>query len=766
MTYIPQEKLSKTSDIGINSDTGTTGGNWSVNTYTGAGEKNDYAYVGVNLQVDEAGTLFFDFSQDGTNWSSYPVAGFTVLSGINEVHTAWKGGRYMRPRFVGAGGRSFFRLETYYSNLALPLSVPLNQGIGDDQDAQVVRAVNVGQEPDGTFTSEKVDGVAFRTETPLISGGTYVSPLIITEGYSQIETHLFSNVSGTLTGRWYNDASKTTLLRTFVRPYINGEVGTVSYFSSPKFGPYLEYEYTNGSTNQTTFFMDLHSRTKAISGQVLGMNDFIPSGVVANLGRNVIVGQSQSGYFQNVPVTPEGYLKTQLAGNQLPFGSVHTESLTPVFQLDAVYGLNSGTMLPTSSGSGSAYTEDANFIVNNGSTIFSQAVLQSKARLRYRPGQGIVGRFTTKFTSGTTFSYQIAGFGHPEDGVYFGYKSLSVATPEFGILYVNRGVREIQILDVTTASSTAENISVELNGTTFSDIPVTNSGNLFRTAYEISEYSFPGWTTCPSGSTVIFLAGDAAAKAGAFGLTGTTAVGTFTENKAGAGGIEQFYPQSEWNGDKMDGTGAANNPSGSLLNPQKGNVYEIGIQYLGYGVIRFKIEDEFTGRFQTVHKLRLPNTLDTTTFRNPSFPFTMAAYSAGSTAPLELKAGSIAGFIEGDVITTANRFTYSNGRAAYIDTGNYKPFFTIKNSTVHNGQASQIVINILGLNAGNEDGASLSTVYLIKNGTLIGNPNFTSYSDTSATFYDEAATEVTFDNNNQLVYSLSLAKNGNALVEF
>jgi hypothetical protein len=121
MTYIPQENLSITSDIGINSDTGTTGGNWSVNTYTGAGELNDYAYVGVNLQVDEAGTLFFDFSQDGTNWSSYPVAGFDVASGINEVHTAWKGGRYMRPRFIGSGGRSFFRLKTYYSNLPLPL---------------------------------------------------------------------------------------------------------------------------------------------------------------------------------------------------------------------------------------------------------------------------------------------------------------------------------------------------------------------------------------------------------------------------------------------------------------------------------------------------------------------------------------------------------------------------------------------------------------------------------------------------------------------
>ena len=63
MSYLTN-KISKTSDTGVNSDTVTSGGNWSVNTYSGTWESNEYAYVGVNLQVDESGTLFFDFSQD------------------------------------------------------------------------------------------------------------------------------------------------------------------------------------------------------------------------------------------------------------------------------------------------------------------------------------------------------------------------------------------------------------------------------------------------------------------------------------------------------------------------------------------------------------------------------------------------------------------------------------------------------------------------------------------------------------------------------
>ena len=156
MTFIPQQ-ISKTSENFINSSNVISGTGWSGDTYTGAGEENDFAYVGVNLQVDESGTLYFDFSQDGTNWSSYPVNGFGIASGINEVHTAWKGGRYMRPRFVGTGGRTFFRLKTYYSNHSLPLSAPINQSISADQDATVVRSVIIGQDVAGNYRNVGTD---------------------------------------------------------------------------------------------------------------------------------------------------------------------------------------------------------------------------------------------------------------------------------------------------------------------------------------------------------------------------------------------------------------------------------------------------------------------------------------------------------------------------------------------------------------------------------------------------------------------------------
>lgn len=760
MSYLPNE-LSVTSTIGINSDTVTSGGNWSGNTYTGLGELNDFAYVGVNLQVDEAGTLYFDFSQDGTNWSTYPVNGFTVASGINEAHTAWKGGRYMRPRFVGDSGlRTYFRLKTYYSNLPLPLSAPLNQSIGSDQDATVVRSVGIGEDPNGSYVNQKVDGSAFITTTNLTSGETYDSGILSLANYNQVQTNVSCDQDGTLEFIFGSTSSMTGntvgangVERVLTIPY--AATNGFQMYSAPAFSSYVRYTFTNNSVSASSYFYyETKFLTKPLSGQVLGVNSFISPNMVANLGRSIIVGETDGGKFLNVPVDTNGHLEVALHSPLNPFGSVHTENLSPVFQTDAVYGINSAQVITTSAGTGSYSGNDSMFSVSTGTTIYSQASLQSRRRLRYRPGQGVVGRFTARYTSPSPLSYQIAGFGHAEDGVYFGYKDLAGSTPEFGILYTKRGVREVQTLTITTGSSTDENVTVTLNGVAFS-VPVTNSGNIQRTVWEISRYNYTGWRCYPSGATVVFVASDAGNRTGAFTFSGTTAVGTFSETKAGVSATEQFIPQSEWNGDKLDGTGN----SGVTLDPTKGNVFQINIQYLGFGAIEFKVEIARAGNnptWVTVHSINNPNTLTQSNFGNPSFPFTMAAYSAGSTSNLTVESASFAGFVEGKIETRGNRFVYTRGVAATVTTGAYHAIGTILNKLYYGNKASQVVVNIKEFSAHIEDNASGGTVYLIRNGSLVGNPNFQNYSSTSSTEWDTAATSVTFSDNNQVVAAIPL----------
>jgi len=111
-------------------------------TYTGPGEQNSFPDVGVSCQTDQAGTLYFDFSVDGLNWTTFPTNGFQVAAGIHEFHTAVKLGRYFRPSLVNDGtDQSYLRLFTYYGQFR-QANAPINQVIGADSDAIIVRSID------------------------------------------------------------------------------------------------------------------------------------------------------------------------------------------------------------------------------------------------------------------------------------------------------------------------------------------------------------------------------------------------------------------------------------------------------------------------------------------------------------------------------------------------------------------------------------------------------------------------------------------------
>lgn len=326
MSYIPNIQ-SLTSQIGVNSYTATTGSLWTGNVFVGAGEQNDFNYVGVNLQTDESGTLTFEFSQNGTDWSSYPTQEFTVAAGINEVHGAWKGTRYVRPKFTGAdGSRTYFRIRTMYSYDPIVLSAPLNQPIGSDSDANIVRAVNIGQDPTGTFVNNKSDGVRFQTTANLASGDTFSSDVIDAQGYTQVQTHIVCSNDGTLGFKFCStsNCSGTTVGQNGVERYLSvpylASTGFQLY-SAPAFTPYVQYTFTNGGTGTTTqLFYETKLLTKSLSGQLLGVNSFISPSMVGNLVRSVATGKQPDGDFVNAVADGTGFVTT----NNLLSGQTYT----------------------------------------------------------------------------------------------------------------------------------------------------------------------------------------------------------------------------------------------------------------------------------------------------------------------------------------------------------------------------------------------------------------------------------------------------------
>lgn len=502
------------------------------------------------------------------------------------------------------------------------------------------------------------------------------------------------------------------------------------------------------------------------------LNSTIQSDADALVTRGVLTGTTDGGNYKNVPVTGEGHLEVAVHTPRLPFGSVHVERLSSEFQVDSVYGINPREVItttghavtPGAANSGAVSGDNNLFKCSTGTTQYSFATIQSRKRLRYRAGQGIIGRFTALWSAPVASSTVVVGLGTSESGFYFGYNGTS-----FGILHSTGNFREIQTLTVTTASTSTSNYNVQLAGIT-TNVTATNNGSTTKTAYEISQGTYPGWKAHARGATVVFLADSVGNQTGTFSLAqsgaGTPAAGSFAETRAGATTADTWIPQSEWNGDPLDGTGN----SGVILDKTKGNVFQIDIQYLGFGGIVFKVEicpDGNNPDFVVVHTIPAPNTRTSVSINQPSFPFTMAAYSAGSTTDVSVSVGSFAGFIEGEKKLTGPRKTFYVETNGYVGSSasTYYPLFTIRNDYTHshNGttaKANQSVVYPLSISCAHDD-ATPVTFFLVRNATLLGTPNFQRYDTESCIYWDTASTTCTFNQGNvQFAYTLGQNSGG------
>ena len=477
--------------------------------------------------------------------------------------------------------------------------------------------------------------------------------------------------------------------------------------------------------------------------------------------KSILQGTNDSGDITDIPVTPEGHLEAAIHEPLAIFGNVSVDQDTPIFQTDFVYGINAQQAFTVTSGTGVAAGTNQLMSLSTGTTINSYAVGNSRKRLRYRPGQGVKISYTALYTTPVANSYQGVGCGTAENGVYFGYGDTNnLADTSFGILYVYNGKREIKTLTVTTGATSSGNVTVTLNGTAFT-VAVTNASNIQRTVYEIATYTgYTGWDAYPSGATVVFVRKSSGTTAGtqsfSAGTTGSAA--TIAQTRAGAASTDTFIKQSDWNGDKLDGTGA----SGFTINPQKLNIYRIKIGYLGAHDIMFQVKvtppTSNNSTWVTVHTIKYANLNTATSFTNASFPFNAFAYSAGSTTNLTVSVGSYGGFVEGKKILHGNRASYKNSSTG-VTNSTYTCLFTILNPRVFNSVANQSVINLLSLSGALKHNNPCEFV-IVKNATLAGNPNFSSYSSSMVGLWDTSATTLTWSDNNQLLFTDYLGDTG------
>ena len=489
-----------------------------------------------------------------------------------------------------------------------------------------------------------------------------------------------------------------------------------------------------------------------------------------------LMGKQDNGTLAYIPVTAEGHIEAEIHGPLNPFGSVHTENLLPVFQTDAVYGLNAQEVTattglgydpgvaPPAANSGSVVGTNNLFTCATGTTAYSFGTLQSRKRLRYRAGQGVVGRFTALWSAPVALSTVVVGFGTGESGYFFGYSGTT-----FGILHSTGNTRAIHTLSVSANTSTGGTVVITLNDKQYT-VTLETAANTTLTANNIAAQTYSGWSVEARGATVVFLSNAVGVKSGTFSLVLGTAIGTagtFATTLAGASTADTFIAQTAWNGDKCDGTGA----SGFTLDKTKGNIFQIGVAWLGFGPVTFSIMQPSVSvnnaNWVVVHTINNPNSRTSVHTNQPSFPFTMAAYSGGSTTNVTVSVASFAGFVEGQKRLTGPRMTYFNTAAVTSSTSDYTPIFSVRNDYVYATRANQAVVNLLSMGGSANGNANAATLFvLIRNAVLTGPVSWAAWSGTSCTYADTGATGCSFSDNSQIIFTGSISQAGNFILAF
>lgn len=221
-------------------------------------------------------------------------------------------------------------------------------------------------------------------------------------------------------------------------------------------------------------------------------------------------------------------------------------------------------------------------------------------------------------------------------------------------------------------------------------------------------------------------------------------------------GFEDFYPQSAWNNDVMDGSGSVDNDSGMLLDPTKGNIYKIQFAGTAFGSISFSISEPVTGKFYTVHRISFANTASEPSLEFPRLNMSFYADNDDIGSAKTMKVGSIAGFNEGKDQLLGPTNSFSNSKTGVGTT--LTPIFSIRNKSTFAGKTNIIPLRVTEFSL-SVDGAKPALVEIILNGTLAGTPSWTDID--TATSPVEADTAATGISGGIRVGTFSVAKDGN-----
>lgn len=143
-------------------------------------------------------------------------------------------------------------------------------------------------------------------------------------------------------------------------------------------------------------------------------------------------------------------------------------------------------------------------------------------------------------------------------------------------------------------------------------------------------------------------------------------------------GVDEWTYQENWNKNLSPD-----------LNHQKGNVYEIRFQWLGFGMQYFGIENN-EGNIVDVHQIEYANTNDQVSVLNPSLPLYAAVINSGNTTNIALKTPSAVGGSNGESEVEALKLPVGYDITKVITAGTPNYLFSIRNPPTYQGKNNRL----------------------------------------------------------------------------
>lgn len=203
-----------------------------------------------------------------------------------------------------------------------------------------------------------------------------------------------------------------------------------------------------------------------------------------------------------------------------------------------------------------------------------------------------------------------------------------------------------------------------------------------------------------------------------------------------SGGTDTWVAESDWLSKKL----VTSDATGPTIDTTKGNVYQIEYQWLGFGAIRFYIENPDSGLFELVHQIDYANRNTSPSIENPTLPLMVESANTTNDTSVIMKTPSMMAGVQGDPCSPGIRWS-TDGKKTTVTTK--VAILTIRNKTTYQSATNRVPVKPDVITVAT-DGTKTVTFRVILNTTLGGSPSYTDINaDNSVVDVDTAGTTTT-----------------------